>query len=282
MNTHEQTHLIRYVNGGHSVRDARLTHVKRFPNLAGDSINIVGVVASPIAMPVIEHVYFAECARFGIQITRGTTGGRIGDSTFSGACAIGSEGDGGISGLTIDHLEFQAPAVPAGRAVAMNIQRMTDLTIDHVRLHGRSILLYLCDRVTLQHSAVDGLVALTPGDFVSALTISTMAHDVLVTDVRLEQTTAASAPVIMISPIRSNYPSSLSRISVVYSSLLQATPSPVVMAQGVDGLSLTSSAIALHASSAVIAAGPSIAVPPAVSMPSLNIVQNGNTLTILP
>lgn len=283
--TVEQNHLIRITESGHTVRDVKLNHPKRPPAIAGDDINVLAaVITSPIAGPVIDHVEFASsCARFAVQITRGVIGGRVSNSTFASDCAIGSEGDGNISGMTFDHLEFAAPLAGVKLTPALNIQNMTDTTFDHITAHGRSFLLYRCERTTLQHSSVDGLVSSSPfGDWISALSISTMGHDIVVTDVHLTQTTVAATPVISVGPVRPNYQADLSNILITYSNLVQGTTAPVVRAEGVNGLTLSNSMITLASPSVPIFDLASVATSPAVSVPSANIVQSGNTLIPYP
>jgi hypothetical protein len=281
MDTHEQTHMVRITIGGLAINDVRMWHPKR-STTAGDNINLVGLVASPFAFPVIDHIDFAACARFGVQVTRGTSGGRVSNSRFAGDCGIGSEGDGGISGLTLDHLDFEAPAT-ARPIPALNIQRMTDLTVDHVHVHGRSMLFYVCDRCRLAHSSVDGLVVTSPyADWGSALNLSTVIHDFSAIDNRFVVLTAAAVPVVSIGPVRPNYQADIARITITYSDLIQGTTAPAVSAYGVDGMTLSNSFLTLNPLSVPVASGPSVAAAPAVSMPALNIVESGNTITVLP
>ena len=276
-NTHEQTHLIRIMTSGHSIRDVKLSHPK-WAITVGDSINVLApVIASPIEGPIIDHVEFASCARFAVQITRGVHDNGVSNSTFSGDCGIGSEGGGNISGMTFDHLTFDAPATPGNHVPALSIQNMTDTIIDHVSLHGRTILLYNCERVTLQHSSVGDLVATNSNaDWVSALSISTVAHDITVSDAHLIQSTVASVPVIAIGPVRANYQADLSNITITASDLYQETGSPVVSAQGVNTLTLSNSTLHLNSPSVTLVSVASVATSPAVSMPALNTTESGN------
>ncbi len=281
--TVEQNHVVRITTDGVDIHDVKIDHPTRFPAIAGDDINVLAIdVNSPIVGPVINHVQFQSCARFGVQITRGVHGASISNSRFSGDCAIGSEGAGNIVGLTLDHLEFEAPS-PAGHVPALNLQNVSDLLVDHVAVHGRSVLFYMCDHVTFQHSSVDGLVVTNPNaDWASAWSISTTGSNITAVDVRLVQMTAAAVPVVSIGPVRSNYQAALSSVSILFSDLVQGTSAPVISAQGIDGLTLSNSTLTLALPSVPIVAVPSVATAPAVSMPSLNIVQTGNTLIALP
>jgi hypothetical protein len=82
--------------------------------------------------------------------------------------------------------------------------------------------------------------------------------------------------------VRANYQADLARILITYSDLVQSTGAPVVSAQGIDGLTLSDSTLVFAAPSVPLVAISSVATAPAVSMPSVNIVQSGNALVALP
>lgn len=274
-NTAEQAHLIRLTEG-HAIRDAVLVHPPRSPK-AGDDVNVVGSMAQPMIGLVIDHVEFASCARFGVQISRGASGARISNSTFSGGCAFGSEGSGAIDGLVIDHVTFAGT-----QGLGLNVQRQTNLRVSHVTMTGRTILLYYCDHCALDHVRVSDVRADTAGDFVSAVTIADVAHDVRLSDVTLEQATGVSAPIVTVGPLRSNRQADLSGIVIERASLVQSTAAPVVLVQGTAGFTLAGSTVTYDGPSGydahAVVAGSSVASSPAVSVPSTDVVQSDDVL----
>lgn len=275
--TMEQTHLIR-MTSGHTVRDVVLAHPSRIPH-AGDAINVVGPVASPMTGMVVDHVTFESCDRFGVQISRGVKNGVITNSTFSGDCAFGSEGGGGIDGLLIAHDTFAA----GRRGLALDIQRQTNLHVSHVDVRGRTIMLYRCDGCLLEHVSVTGIDPGSTGDYAGALTVVDVAHDVTLSDVHLEQGTSIAAPVIRVASIRPNRQADLARIRIDNCTLTQSTPAPVVSAYGVSGVTLSNSTLTYSGPSSYVAAplawGPSVATAPVTSVPTTNVVEVGNTLS---
>jgi len=280
-NTPEQAHLIRLTTNGHVIRDVELVHPKRSPS-AGDDINIVGSLTTPIQGLVIDNVKFTSCARFGVQISRGVTNGVISNSDFGDGCAFGSEGAGGIDGLRIEHSRF----VSTTPGLALNIQRQTNTVVSHVELHGRTILLYFCDGCRVEHSTVSDLIQVTPGDYVGAVTIANSAHNVTLTDLTLTQSSPLAASLVRITPLRTNMQADLANILITDSTLTQSTQAPLVVARGVTGVTIQNSNLTYNGVTTyvpvVLDAAASVATTPAVSVPTTGIVLSNNTTVGIP
>lgn len=275
-NTIEQTHLMR-ITESHTIQDAILVHPKR-STLAGDAMNVVGSTTQPIAGMVVDHVEFMSCARLGVQISRGVNGARISNSTFLDSCAFGSEGSGAINGLVIDHVTFSGLF-----GLGLNVQQQTNLTVSHVTLRGRTVLLYHCDHCRLDHVSVSDVPVGSVGDFISAITIADVAHDVRLSDVLLTQATNAATPVIAVGPLRPNRQADLSGIVIERSKLMQLTAAPIALVQGTAGFSIVQSTVTyagpLVYDAHVVSAGPYVSVLPAVSVPTTDVIQSDNVLT---
>lgn len=278
--TVEQTHLVK-MTAGHVVHDAVLAHPPR-ATAAGDAVNVVGSLAAPMTGMAVDHVTFESCARFGVQISRGVSGGRITDSTFGGDCAFGSEGGGGIDGLLISHDTFASGA----RGLALDVQRQTNLRVSHVDVRGRTILLFHCDGCLLEHVTVSDIDPGTVGDYATAVTVADVAHDVTLSDVHLTQSTTQPAPVIHVGPLRPDRQADLARVRIDNCVLVQRTSAVPVTAFGVAGLTLSSSSVTYAgpapAPEAPVLAAPSVAVPPATSVPTTDVAEPDVTLAGFP
>lgn len=277
-NTIEQTHLV-HLSTGHVIRDVELEHPKR-ATIAGDAINIVGSQTNPMTGMMIDNVIFDSCARMGVQISRGVSGGKITNSKFGDRCTIGSEGSGAIDGLVISHDTFTSTT---GNGLALDIQRQTNLLVSHVTSQGHGMFFFICDNCTVEHSSIDGLVPTLSGDFIPALTVNDNAHNFRISDVSISQGTTSPAPAIRIGPLRSNRQADIANVEIDNVSITQHTTAPVVQAFGVSGLKLTNSNLTydgpgIYVSSELLS-GPSIATAPATSVPMTDVVVENNFLS---
>jgi hypothetical protein len=276
-NTTEQSHLIRLTTSNHVIRNATLAS-PRGSTPAGDSINIAGSASTPATGIVVEHVKFASCSRFAIQISRGVLGGQVINNSFGDGCNIGSEGAVAVDGLVIAYNTFTS-STPG---LALNLQGMSNLLVSHNDLRGRTILLFHCDHCRVEHSSVSGLTAVAQGSFNSAVTVSDVAHDITLLDVQLTQHGGIASPVVYVGPLRANHQADLSDIRIIDSRLTQSTASPVIYAEGVTRLQvrlndLTYDGPVEYVGTSLVA-GPSIAVAPAVSVPSTEVIESDNVL----
>lgn len=274
--TVEQSHLVRLTTA-HVVRDAVLAHPPRATR-AGDDVNVVGSAAAPMVGLVIDHVAFESCARFGVQVSRGVTNGVITNNSYGDGCAVGSESASAVDGLLISHDTFTS-ATPG---LAINAQQLTHLTISHVSVVGRTILLYHCDGCVLEHSALSDL-APTTVSFVSAVSV-TAGRGVALRDVTATQSTNVAAPVVDVQPLRSYVQADIHDVSVDDCNLTQRTAAPFVTALGVDGIRLTNSTLTYAGPSTFVpvplVAGPSVATAPATSVATTGVVVTGNSVVV--
>lgn len=273
-NTIEQTHLVR-ASVGITVSDAVLAHPARDTS-AGDSVNVVGSVAAPVVGLVVDHVVFESCARFGVQMSAYATAPRIGDSTFGEGCGIGSEGQGTLTDVRIDHNAFNGTT----RRLALNLQRMARLSLYRNRVRGHGVFLMECDDCRIEHNVIEALGPWLSGDFVSAIRVADVANRLVITDNVIDQSGTSATAAILIGPLRTNRQAYLADVEISDNEIRQLTAAPFVVAAGVAGLRVTRNRLE-HApgpAPAVLIAGPSSATPPAVSVPSTDVVETDNAV----
>jgi hypothetical protein len=273
-NTIEQTHLVR-ATVGVAIQDAVLAHPTR-ATLAGDDVNVVGSTAAPVVGLVVDHVVFESCARFGVQMSGHAVAPRISDNTFGEGCGIGSEGAGDLTDVTISHNTFRGMT----RLIALNLQRMTRLSLSRNQIHGHGAFVLACDDCRVEHNVIDSLGPWDAGDFTSAIHVADVAHRLLISDNVIDQAGTASAPAILIGPMRTNRQADLVDLEVSDNSIRQATGAPFVAAIGVTGLRVLRNQLDYVGTSAptTVVAGPAVATPPAVDVPSTGVQEADNVV----
>jgi hypothetical protein len=264
------------------VHDVVIAHPPR-TTPAGDAVNVTGPATAPMTGLAIDHVVFESCARYGVQVSRGVSGGRISDSSFGDGCAFGSESAVAVDGLVMSHDTFTSTTTGG---LAINAQHLTNFLVTHAELRGRGLLLFHCDHCRVEHSLVTDLVPGVAGDYVGAVNVRDSAHDVSFSDVMVTQATNAAAPAISAGPLRPQRQADLSGIVVDGVTIIQLTPAPIVSVRGVAGFQLTNSVLTYAGPptfvSTSLSAGPSVSTPPATSVDTTGVVTEGNVLAGVP
>lgn len=277
----EQTHLARFSTVPPVVTDS----VLMTGPVGGDCINVVGPVASPLSGMDISHNQIGPCARFGVQLTRSIHGGRVANNRFEDS-AIGSEGGGDLDGIGISDNVFSSP--PERRGMSLEIERMSHLTVDH-NVMDRSMFVFICNDCDFTRNRVT-LNAPVAGDQGNAIHLADIAHRVTIRGNVLTQSTSGAYPAILVGPLRTNRQADLSDIAIGGSGpgdgnvIVQEGAANGVVATGVSGVfSVVNNAMTYVGTSTFTArgvvTGPSVASPPAVSVPMGAVVVQGNALS---